>query len=307
MSLKQNREEIEKRLTEIEKEMSGVHFWDDKDKAQKVIEEYNDLKSALEGVGKYDKGDAVMTIFAGAGGLDAEDFASMLLRMYLKFFERKGFVFKTLHENKNDHGGFRNIVMEVVGKGLPAATGTAQAGAYGTLKNESGVHRLVRISPFNAKSQRHTSFAMVEVVPKLSKGKEIEVKDEDVDVEFARSSGPGGQNVNKRETAVRVVHKETGISAHVDSERTQQANREKALEILAGKLYHMRESEREKEKEGFAVSKTTQAEWGSQIRSYVLHPYQMIKDHRTDVEIRNIDSVLEDGELDELVEAEKEL
>lgn len=286
--------EIDKKIEEVEKEMQSPGFWDDKVKAQEVIERYNELKSEKEGVGKYDKKDAILTIFAGAGGMDAEDFAAMLLKMYLKYFDKKGYGYKVLHQNQNDHGGYRNVTVEVLGKDV-----------YGTLKNESGVHRLVRISPFNAKSQRHTSFAMVEVVPKLKKIKDVDIKDEDIDVEFSKSSGPGGQNVNKRETAVRVTHKPTDTSVHVDSERTQGANREKALEILSGKLYHMMEENRKKEKEGLSISKTTEAEWGSQIRNYVLHPYKLVKDLRTGVESRDPDKVLEEGELEEFIEAQK--
>lgn len=287
---------IEERLSEIEKAMNAPDFWQDKARAQEIIGEYNELKAEKEGVGKYDNGPAVMTVFAGAGGLDAEDFAAILVRMYLKYLEKKGFGYKMVHENQNDHGGYRNITFEILGKG-----------AYGLLKNESGVHRLVRLSPFNAKSQRHTSFAMVEVVPKLKKAKDIEIKEEEIDVEFSRSSGPGGQNVNKRETAVRVIHKPTGLAAHSDSERTQQANKEKALSILSGKLYHKLEEDRKKERAGLAVSKTTEAEWGSQIRNYVMHPYQLVKDLRTGVEERNIDKILEEGELDEFIEAEQKI
>lgn len=175
---------------------------------------------------------------------------------------------------------------------------------YGTLKRESGVHRLVRISPYDSNQRRHTSFALVEVIPKFEKGDELHIRDDEIRVEFARSSGPGGQNVNKRETAVRIVHIATGITAHVDSERSQHANREKALEIVRGKLYKLREEEREAKEKGMYISKTTDIEWGNQIRSYVLHPYKMVKDHRTGVETSQVDKVL-DGEIEEFIEAER--
>ncbi len=172
------------------------------------------------------------------------------------------------------------------------------------MKRESGVHRLVRISPFNAKKLRHTSFAMVEVIPKFDKINEEPVPDDEVEVEFAKSSGPGGQNVNKRETAVRVIHIPTKISVHVDSERNQQQNRDRAMKILAGKLYKIREEEREAKEKGLYISKTTQAEWGNQIRSYVLHPYKLVKDHRTEYETHDVDGVL-NGDLDEFINAER--
>lgn len=282
----------EERIKEIEEAMMLPDFWSDKDKAQLLIKELELLKS--EGSG-YDGNSAIITIFAGAGGDDAEDFARMLLEMYIKFFKKKNWPYFVLHENKNDRGGYRNITIELDAKK-----------SYGLLKNESGVHRLVRISPFNAKKLRHTSFAMVEVIPKFDKAKEIEIPESEIQVELSRSSGPGGQNVNKRETAVRVVHKPTGLSVHVETERSQAQNKEKAISMLEAKLYKMQEDERIAKEKGMYVSKTTKIEWGNQIRSYVLHPYKMVKDHRTEVEIRDVDKVLE-GDIEEFLEAEKTL
>lgn len=278
--------------------MTRPDFWNDKERAQAIIKEIQKLKDELEGVGQYDKGDAVMTIFSGAGGDDAEDFSAMLLRMYFKYFENKGWGYSILHENQNTNGGYRNITVEVSGKS-----------AYGTLKFESGVHRLVRISPFNANQKRHTSFSMVEVIPKFEKQneKDIELDEKDLRVELSRSSGPGGQNVNKRETAVRIVHIPTNLSAQADGERSQAQNKEKALSILKGKIYKALEEKRISKEEGMYVSKTMEIEWGSQIRSYVLHPYKMIKDHRTNVETSDVEAVLEQGKLDEFIEAESHL
>jgi len=293
----QDTEEIKKEIENLENQMSLGSFWDDKIKAQSVIKKIAELRDELLGTEKYDKGNAILNILSGAGGDDAEDFSSMLLHMYIKYIERRGWQINLIHENKNDVGGYRNISIEVVGKN-----------AYGTLKNESGVHRLVRISPFNAKSLRHTSFSLVEVVPKLqANDSTIEIPPEDLRIEFSKSGGPGGQNVNKRETAVRLIHIPTNLSVHVTTERSQEQNRERAIEILKGKLYKKREEDKAKEKAGLSPTKTTEIEWGSQIRSYVLHPYKMIKDHRTNIEIHDIDSVLEDGILDEFIEAEKNM
>lgn len=287
----------EQRIAEIEKAMLEPDFWSDKNKAQAMIKEVQVLKAELEGGSVFDLGDAVVTIFSGAGGDDAEDFSSILLSMYRKYFDKQGWSYRVLHQNENDHGGFRNITLEVSGKGV-----------YGKIKNESGVHRLVRISPFNAKKLRHTSFSMVEVIPKLEKSdaSDIVIPDKELEISIARSGGPGGQNVNKRETAVRIVHVPTKLSVHVTSERSQAQNKEKALEILRGKIYKLNEDERKAREKGFYVSKSTSIEWGSQIRSYVLHPYKMVKDHRTDVETSQVDAVLE-GDLDEFIEAEKGL
>ncbi|MBI5798565.1 MAG: PCRF domain-containing protein [Candidatus Yonathbacteria bacterium] len=292
------REEMQAKVSALETEMVTTDFWSDKIHAQGVIKEIAELKEKIAGVGKYDRGNAVMTIFSGAGGDDAEDFSSMLLTMYLKFFEKQNFEVKLLHENKNDHGGYRNITLEIHGKN-----------AYGMLKNESGVHRLVRISPFNAKKLRHTSFSMVEVIPDFKDGAadEIVLPPDDIRIEFSRSSGPGGQNVNKRETAVRVVHIPTGIAVHVETERSQEQNREKAIQILKGKLFKKQDDERKAAESGMYISKTTEIEWGNQIRSYVLHPYKMVKDHRTSVETSNVDAVFEDGDIMQFIEAEREL
>ncbi len=297
-------EEINKKIQLLEEEMSRPDFWVDKDRAQITIKELQNLKDSAAGVGKYDKGDAIVTIFSGAGGDDAEDFSAILFNMYLKYITKKGWGFTLLHENQNDHGGYRNVTFEINGPTKAKAEGGQ--GPYGTLKNESGVHRLVRISPFNAKQLRHTSFSLVEVIPKFEKTGEINIPETDIRVELSRSGGPGGQNVNKRETAVRVVHIPSNLSAHVTSERSQAQNKEKALAILTGKLYKKMEEERVAKEKGMYISKTTQIEWGNQIRSYVMHPYKMVKDHRTNIETSKIDSVL-NGEIDEFIEAEKGL
>lgn len=301
-----SKEEMNAKIAELEAQMSAMDFWTDKTRAQAVIKEIADLKEKLLGVGKYDRGNAVMTIFSGAGGDDAEDFSGMLLRMYLKFFEHQNFAWTVIHENKNDHNGYRNITLEIHG---PSTKLGVNKGVYGMLKNESGVHRLVRISPFNAKKLRHTSFSMVEVIPdfKAHGDDTIDIPEKDIKLEFSRSSGPGGQNVNKRETAVRVVHIPTGMAVHVETERSQEQNRERALQILQGKLFKLKEDERKSAESGMYVSKTTDIEWGNQIRSYVLHPYKMVKDHRTEVETSDVDAVLEEGELMPFIEAEREL
>ena len=284
------------RIKEIEDAMSASDFWAEKDKAQALIKELQELKTEVEGGGKYDKANAIITIFSGAGGDDAEDFSGMLVRMYFKYFERRGWGHEIIHMHENDHGGYRNIAFEVVGKA-----------SYGELKGESGVHRLVRVSPFNANAKRHTSFSMVEVIPKFKKGDVSPLPDALVRLEFARSGGAGGQNVNKRETAVRAIHIPTGLAVHASTERSQLQNRERALELLTAKVHHLHDSLSDAEKDKMYISKTTQVEWGNQIRSYVLHPYKMVKDHRTDVETSKVDAVLEDGMLDEFIEAEKKL
>lgn len=290
-------EKIKEEINQLEVEMSSIDFWQDKTRAQFVIKKISELKNKLLGSKKYDKGNCILSILSGAGGDDAEDFSAMLFRMYTKYFSKVGFSYSVISENKNSLGGYRNISIEVVGKN-----------AYGTLKNESGVHRLIRQSPFNAKSLRQTSFSLVEVIPEFEKDdKEIEISDDDLKIEYSKSGGPGGQNVNKRETAVRVIHLPTNTSIHVTSERSQEQNKEKALEMLKGKLYLIREKEKQRQKDGFAISKTVDIEWGNQIRTYTLHPYKMIKDHRTGVEIHNTDDVLLDGELSLFIEAERDL
>jgi peptide chain release factor 2 len=295
--MENDKEDLKIELANLEEFMISPNFWDDKTVAQETIKKIGELKDKIEGINKYDKGGAIFSILAGAGGDDAEDFSLILLKMYLKYFEKMGWNYNFMHENKNDFGGYRNITLEIIGKGV-----------YGNLKNESGVHRLVRISPFNANAKRHTSFCLVEIVPKLEKGDDVvKLSPDDIKIEFSKSGGPGGQNVNKRETAVRIVHIPTNISVHVTTERSQEQNKDKALEMLKGKLFKKQEEDRKKEEVGLSISKNTEIEWGNQIRSYVFHPYKQIKDHRTGIEIHDIDKVLEDGFLDEFIEAEKDL
>ncbi len=288
--------DIDLEILELEARMNGIDFWNDKEKAHIAIKRLKELKDKKEGVGALDKGNAIMTFLAGAGGDDSEDFARMLFEMYDAYFSSHNFSYTVLHDNKNDHGGFRNLTLEVSGKN-----------AYGIFKNESGVHRLVRISPFNAQAKRHTSFAMVEVLPVIPAAERQALLPDEIRIETSKSSGPGGQNVNKRETAVRVIHVPTNIAVSVATERQQDQNKQKALEILSAKLFKLEVEKQKAEVEGRQISKTTEIEWGNQIRSYVLHPYKMVKDHRTDVESSDVEGVLEKGKIDEFLEAEKRL
>jgi len=240
--------------------------------------------------GKHDKDDALLSIHAGAGGTESMDWAEMLLRMYTRWAETKGYKTAIIDRTDGDGAGIKSVTLQVNGDY-----------AYGYLKTERGVHRLVRISPFDSSNRRHTSFALVEVIPDFKTDIEIEINPEDIEIDVYKSGGAGGQHVQKNSTAIRLKHKPSGIIVTCQNERSQLQNREMAMRILRGRLYDI-ELRKQEEEAARLKGQHVDAGWGNQIRSYVLHPYKMVKDHRTNHEVGNAEAVL-DGRLDEFIEA----
>ncbi len=239
--------------------------------------------------GKYDRGDAMLAIHAGAGGNDAQDWAEMVQRMYLRWAEKRGFKTETLDLTAGEEAGIKSTTISISG-----------LFAYGYLRAEKGVHRLVRISPFDSSNRRHTSFVLVEILPQVEDDKDIQINPSDLRIDTFRAAGAGGQSVQKNDTAVRITHLPTGIVASCQNERSQTQNREMALKVLKGRLLTLQQQEH-KEKIEELRGEYQKAEWGSQIRSYVLHPYHMVKDHRTDFEMGNTEAVL-NGDIDPFIE-----
>jgi len=265
-------------LSEVEEELGRV---------ERVLEEQEVARLFS---GEYDEGDAILTINPGAGGVDSQDWAEMLARMYRRWAERRGFGLEVIEYTEGEEAGIKSATFTVSGED-----------AFGLLSAERGVHRLVRISPFDAGARRHTSFASVAVAPVVGEAVEVEIEEKDLKVDTYRASGAGGQHVNKTDSAVRITHLPTGIVAQCQNERSQHQNREVAMRVLRARLFEL---EREKREQEIAAQSGEKAEieWGSQIRSYVLHPYKLVKDHRTSEETANVDRVL-DGDIDALIYA----
>ena len=257
------------------------------DAIEKEVEQ-REFRAMLSG--EYDKGNALLAIHAGAGGTDSQDWAEMLQRMYLRWIERSGYKAEIVDFTPGEEAGIKSVTIAVDGRY-----------AYGYLRSEKGVHRLVRISPFDSNSRRHTSFALIEVLPQVDDDVDLEINPNDIKIDTFKSGGAGGQSVQKNDTAVRITHLPTGIVASCQNERSQGQNREMAMKVLKARLLEVKEKEKA-EKIDELRGEYTKAEWGSQIRSYVLHPYKMVKDHRTNHEAGNAEGVL-DGDLDGFIEA----
>ena len=325
------------KLSQLEKEIEAPDLWENPSQAQQVMKQHNAVRAELDSwgtfsrrvhdafelaqlddeslraeleteissieaelekrsftamlSGKYDHDSAILAIHAGAGGTDSQDWAAMIERMYLRWAERRGYETEILDITEGEEAGIKSMTIAMNGEY-----------AFGYLRSEKGVHRLVRLSPFDAAHRRHTSFALVEILPQVAMDEaDIEIDSGDIKMDVYRSSGAGGQNVQKNATAVRLTHLPTGIVVTCQNERSQTQNREFAMRILRARLLELRQAEREEER-AVLRGEYTKAEWGSQIRSYVLHPYQLVKDHRTEYETGNTQAVL-DGELDEFMEA----
>jgi peptide chain release factor 2 len=290
-------EEISEKLSYLEdssvilSEEDGDLFVDDISQGIKELTSFlEDFELRCLLTGEHDQSNAILTIHPGAGGTESQDWAQMLMRMYLKWAEARGFESKVLDLQPAEEAGIKDVTILVSG-----------SYAYGYLRVEAGVHRLVRISPFDANKRRHTSFSAVLVSPELKDDIEVEIKDDDLRVDTFRASGAGGQHVNKTSSAVRITHFPTGIVVSCQNDRSQHRNRETAMKILRSRLYDLGLKEQEKELESITGDKKDIA-WGSQIRSYVLQPYRMVKDHRTGIEVGNVDSVL-DGSIDIFIKA----
>jgi len=269
---------------------------DDEDSVQEIADELEKLTEEAEKMhlatlltGKYDANNAILTLHAGAGGTEAQDWTGMLYRMYKRYCEQHGYSVTELDYLDGDEAGVKSVTMRVEG-----------INAYGYLKSEKGVHRLVRISPFDSASRRHTSFSALEVMPEIEDDTEIKIPPEDIRIETHRSTGAGGQHINKTESAIRIIHIPTGIVVQCQSERSQIQNRETAMSMLRSKLIELKERERE-ERDLELKGDIKKIEWGSQIRSYVFHPYNMVKDHRTGAETSNIQAVM-DGDIDMFIQ-----
>jgi peptide chain release factor 2 len=295
-------EDIKKEIGDI-KELLAI-YQDDLSLEKELAQKIESLRSRVEEKsietnfsGKYDANNALLSIYSGAGGQDAQDWATMLLRMYQRYCQKKGFKLQILDQDFGQAGGpegrigMKSVTIEIKGQFV-----------YGILKRETGVHRLVRISPFSSQKLRHTSFALVEVLPQIKDKGEIDISPADLKVDYFHASGPGGQYVNKRMSAVRITHTPTGLIVSAQTERSLGQNRETAMEMLYAKLFQLKMQEQQKELSQIKGSKVS-ASWGNQIRSYVVHPYQMVKDVRTGVETSQVQSVF-DGELDEFITAE---
>ncbi len=326
---------IKKEIEKLEEKTYSGDFWQDSDKAQRTMQrlsqlkdqvsEYENLSGEIEDLeilielaleeedynvykeireqfekvskkaeefklstllsGEYDKNNAILSIHSGAGGLEAQDWAEMLMRMYRRWAEEKGFKVEILDILSDTEGGIKSVTMLIKG-----------FNAYGYLKSEKGVHRLVRISPFDSSNRRHTSFASVDVYPELDDNIDIEINESDLKIDTYRASGAGGQHVNTTESAVRITHLPTGIVVQCQNERSQHSNKLTAMKMLKAKLIQLKEEE-QKEKIEDLQGKYTQIAWGSQIRSYIFHPYSLVKDHRTDVEVGDVNGVI-DGDID---------
>lgn len=333
-------EEKQNKVKQLEKKMAAENFWSNQAEAQKVIDESNQIKGLIDGFmsleeqfedvdvtyelvveeedqelyveltqevdelleeinkfeiemllsGPYDSNNAILELHPGAGGTEAQDWASLLLRMYQRWAESKNFKVETLNYLAGDEAGVKSVTLLIKGHN-----------AYGYLKAEKGVHRLVRISPFDSSGRRHTSFVSVEVAPEISDDIDIEIRPEDIKVDTYRSSGAGGQHVNTTDSAVRITHLPTGTVVTCQSGRSQLKNREDAMKMLRAKLYQL-EIERKEQELAKLRGEQKEIGWGSQIRSYIFHPYSMIKDHRTNIDVGDVQSVM-DGEIDQFIDA----